>query len=54
MKHGLKPTAKQRKRITAFGLNPDDYLVTKDTPTFFQIVHRETDEVKSWSRREKF
>ncbi|WP_172408247.1 hypothetical protein [Desulfosporosinus sp. FKA] len=52
MKHGRKPNAKQKARITLFGLNHEDWFVTKNTPSFFQIIHRDTGEVRSWKRRE--
>lgn len=44
MKHGRNPTRKQKERIEAAGLNPDDYYVTKDCADGLEIVHRETDE----------
>lgn len=43
MKHGKKPTANQRKLIKSKRLNPENWLVTKDTPTEMHLVHRHFD-----------
>ena len=57
MKHGQKPTREQRKFIKANGLQTENWLVTKDTPTEMVLVHRHSDnnvrtihkEKKSWT-----
>jgi len=41
MKHGLKPTREQRKFIEEHGLNPQEWLVERDTFTETVLVHRE-------------
>lgn len=43
MKHGKKPTREQRKYISSKGLNTENWLVTKDTPTEMHLVHRLSD-----------
>lgn len=40
IKHGTKPTYSQRKTIQDFGLDPRDWLVTKDTSTEMVLVYR--------------
>lgn len=43
MKNGKKPTVHQRKFIQSKGLNTENWLVTKDTPTEMVLVHRFSD-----------
>lgn len=40
MKHGKNPTRSQSDRIEAKKLNPANWLVVKDCPECFEIVHR--------------
>jgi hypothetical protein len=40
MKHGKNPTVKQKERIKSLRLNPKHWLVVKDCPACFEIVHR--------------
>ena len=40
MKNGKKPTYSQRKVIQQSGLDPHDWLVTKDTSTEMALVYR--------------
>lgn len=42
MKHGKKPTAKQRQAIIKARKNPDNWLVCKDTSTEMVLEHRMT------------
>lgn len=42
MKAGKKPTREQRKFIQKNGLNAENWLVSKDTPTEMLLVHRYT------------
>lgn len=46
MKHGKNPSFKQRQRIKSLGLNPDEWMICKDCLDCFEIVHRETGEVR--------
>lgn len=46
MKHGRKPTRAQSARIKSLNLNPEHWLVTKDSPDCFEIVHRASGVVK--------
>ena len=43
MKHGKHPTKKQSIFIKENGLNPEDWLITKDTPEKMELVHRLSD-----------
>lgn len=40
MKNGKRPTVAQREHIRWFRLNDNNWLVVKDTPEEFVIVHR--------------
>lgn len=42
MKHGKRPTVSQRRIISQYGLNSDNWLIVKDTPDSMVIVHRLT------------
>ncbi|WP_018306296.1 DUF6906 family protein [Desulfitobacterium hafniense] len=46
LKHGKNPTRRQKELIKARRLNPSSWLVTKDTPTEMEIIHRITDSVR--------
>lgn len=43
---GKNPTVKQGSFMMSNGLNWEDWLIQKDTPSLMQIVHRETKEIK--------
>lgn len=43
MKHGVRPTREQRKLMQKWNLEPDKWLVTKDTPTEMCLVYRWSD-----------
>lgn len=47
MKHGKKPTVKQCKFIQSWGINHENWLVIKDTPTEMVLVHRYGTTVKT-------
>ena len=42
---GRKPTYEERKILLRNELNTYDWLVTKSTPTFLELVNRKTSEV---------
>ena len=46
MRQGKKPTVAQRKLISSFHLNWENWLVVEDTPTHMTIRHRITDQAK--------
>ena len=43
MKAGKNPTREQRKFIQKKGLNAENWLVSKDTPSEMVLVHRYSD-----------
>lgn len=45
IKHGKKPKVSQRKLMTKWGLNTEDWLVVKDEPSKMTLVHRNFDKV---------
>ena len=53
MKHGVKPTRAQKMLLRAWGLDPGDWLVVKDTSTEMEIVHRYSDKTKRVITKEK-
>ncbi|MGN1109053.1 MAG: DUF6906 family protein [Oscillospiraceae bacterium] len=46
MKHGKNPTRRQKQDIASLRLNPDNWLVCKDTPEELVIEHRISGKVK--------
>jgi len=46
MKHGKKPTRKQREIIKKVRLNPDNWLTVKNLPNVLHIMHRESGKVR--------
>ena len=40
MKHGKAPTVAQKKLLKAKHLDPDNWLVERDTPEQMVIIHR--------------
>lgn len=40
MKHGKKPTRKQKELISSSGLQPLNWLVCRDTSELMEIEHR--------------
>lgn len=47
MKHGKKPTLKQKKLMQAARLNCDNWLVIRDTAEEMVIQNRATDRVRT-------
>lgn len=46
MKHGKNPTRRQKQDIASVRLNPDNWLVCKDTPEELVIEHRISGKVR--------
>ncbi|WP_433943392.1 DUF6906 family protein [Paenibacillus sp. SN-8-1] len=40
MKNGKKPTRRQKDEIRGSGLNSENWLVERDTPSELVIIHR--------------
>jgi len=47
MKHGKAPTRRQKELIRSWGINPDNWLVVKDTPVEMVITHRYRDQPRT-------
>lgn len=55
MKHGKRPTVAQCKLMQAFHLNPQNWLVVKDTPETMTIVFRHSDkEIRELPKRKEW
>lgn len=50
MKQGKNPTVRQKKRIARMGLEPENWLVVKDTPEEMVIVHRFSGQVRTMEK----
>ena len=46
MKHGKNPTRRQREYIASLRLNPDNWLVCKDTPDELILEHKYSGSIK--------
>ncbi len=53
MKHGVRPTRAQKNLIKKWRLNPADWLVSKDTPEEMVIVHRHSDSIIKYIRKDR-
>jgi len=51
MKHGVRPSRKQKERLEAEGLNPSEWFVVKNCSDGFEVVHRETREIRKFGTR---
>ncbi|WP_206752223.1 DUF6906 family protein [Desulfosporosinus fructosivorans] len=40
MKNGKNPTMKQKQRLKKLKLNPENWMIVKNCPNCFEIVHR--------------
>lgn len=46
MKHGKRPTVRQRKILQQMGLNSDNWLISQDTASVMIVIHRYTGTVR--------
>lgn len=46
MKHGKNPTRRQKEYIASLRLNPDSWLVCKDTPDELVLEHKYSGNIK--------
>lgn len=46
MKHGKRPTVRQKKLMRELGINNDSWLVERETADELVIVHRLTDKTR--------
>lgn len=47
MRHGKNPTVRQKKFLKSKKLNPDNWLISSDTPQKMIIIHRNTNTTKT-------
>ena len=52
MKHGKRPTVAERKIISSWGLNAENWLVVKHTPEILTICHRISEQQRHITLRE--
>ena len=50
MKHGKKPTRKQKELLQKYNLNPDNWLIVKDCAECFVVVNRLTNKTRTLRR----
>jgi len=50
LKHGKNPTRQQKIRIKSSKLNPDNWLVVKDSMEIFEIVHRVSGKIRTFKK----
>ena len=46
MKHGKNPTRRQKQSIASVRLNPENWLVCKDTPDELVLEHKYSGHIK--------
>jgi hypothetical protein len=46
MKHGKRPTRRQKVYISSLGLNPENWLIISEDKNQLTMVHRHTDKIK--------
>ncbi|MDF2889757.1 MAG: hypothetical protein K0R80_124 [Clostridia bacterium] len=51
MKHGKRPRVKQKIFIESHKLDPDNWLVVKDTPDIMEIVNRKSSRRKILNKK---
>ncbi len=54
MKNGKNPTKAQKKYLKGCGLNPDNWLIVKNTPEEMLLVHRYTSSTRRISKRKEY
>ena len=51
MKHGTRPTVAQKKLLAARRLDPDNWLIERDTPEVLVVVHRYSGQTRTIRKR---
>lgn len=52
MKHGKRPKKRHKVEMYSKGLEPNDWLIVKDSPEDFHIVHRDQSRLLKFKRSE--
>lgn len=50
MKQPKRPTNRQKEDMKFYGLDPSNWLVERDTPDEFVVVHRYTGTIKRFGK----
>lgn len=50
MKQPKRPTKRQKEEMQYYKLNPENWLVERDTPDEFVVVHRHTGTIKRYGK----
>lgn len=50
MKHGKRPTVRQKRYLKMVGLNPENWLIERDTASEVVVIHRYTGHTRSWAK----
>lgn len=50
MKQPKRPNRRQKNEMRFYGLDPDNWLVERDTPDEFVVVHRYTGTIKRYGK----
>lgn len=50
MKNGKRPKKRHKVEMHSKGLEPNDWLIVKDSPEDFHIVHRSTNKLLKFKR----
>lgn len=53
MKHGKRPTVRQKKLLKSLRCNPDNWLVVTENNEQITIIHRHTDRVTTLNKRQR-
>ena len=53
MKHGKKPTVRQAKILQAHGMNPENWLIERESPETLTAIHRYTDTKREIPKNER-
>ncbi|MBN4067770.1 hypothetical protein JYU11_03140 [bacterium AH-315-G05] len=50
MKHGKRPTRRQKELILSRRLNPENWLVVKNSQEVFEIIHKKSLRIRSYPK----
>ena len=46
MKHGVRPTRQEKNILRAWGVNWENWLIARHTPSLIEIVHRHSGQIR--------
>lgn len=53
MKHGKKLSRRHKTLLKEWGLNPENWLVERDTPREMVVVHKFSEQTKTIKKKEE-